>query len=151
MNNLKQDQYWMQQALNQAKQAYQKEEVPVGAILVLNDKIIARSHNTTIHTLDPTAHAEINVLRKACRKQQNYRLPNSVLYTTLEPCLMCTGAIIHARIKRIVFATHDPKFGAIESMLCCLNYKWNHKVQYSCGCLQQESQQLLKSFFKTRR
>jgi tRNA(adenine34) deaminase len=139
-------------ALDEAKLAYSKKEVPVGAILVINDEVISRSHNLPISKNDPTGHAEMNVLRDAAKKTDNYRLNGASLYVTLEPCLMCFGACIHARIDRLIFATEDQKSGVIINNL---NLKeeifFNHRISVSSGILAEESSELLKQFFLERR
>jgi tRNA(adenine34) deaminase len=134
------DIYWMKKALVLAKKAEQKGEVPVGAILVLDNKIIGKGYNCPISTNDPTAHAEIIVLRKASKKLENYRLLNTTLYVTLEPCSMCMGAMVHARIKRLVFGAHDAKLGRV-----------NHKIELTGDVLANDSSELLKQFFRERR
>ena len=146
------DKKWMQIALNEAKLAMNENEIPVGAVLVKNGKVIAKAHNQPIKKNDPTAHAEIQLLRKAGKKQQNYRLTGSTLYVTLEPCAMCFGAMIHARIERIVFGASDPKTGVCGS---CINLNeenfFNHKISITDGVLENESSELLKLFFKSKR
>ena len=146
------DEKWMRIALNEANLAMEENEIPVGAVLVQNDRLIAKSHNQPIKTNDPTAHAEIQLLRKAGLKQKNYRLIGSTLYVTLEPCAMCFGAMIHARIERIVFGASDPKTGVCGS---CINLNeenfFNHKISITSGVLGNESSELLKLFFKSRR
>lgn len=146
------DESWMKIALNEAAQAEKKGEVPVGGILVKNNKIIAKAHNQTISNSDATAHAEILLIRLAGKIEKNYRLIDSTLYVTLEPCIMCLGAIIHARIGRIVFGAYDPKIGACVSNLDLINKNiFNHKVLISDGILEQKSRQLLQTFFKSKR
>ena len=146
------DEKWMQIALNQANLAMNENEIPVGAVLVKNGKLIAQSHNQSIRTNDPTAHAEIQLLRKAGEKQKNYRLIGSTIYVTLEPCTMCFGAMVHARIERIVFGASDFKTGVCGS---CINLNkenfFNHKISITGGVLENESSELLKLFFKSRR
>ena len=146
------DEKWMQIALHEANLAMNENEIPVGAVLVKNGKLIAQSHNQPIGKNDPTAHAEIQLLRKAGEQQKNYRLIGSSLYVTLEPCAMCFGAIVHARIDRIVFGASDPKTGVCGS---CMNLNeekfFNHKISITGGVLENESIELLKLFFKSRR
>ena len=146
------DEKWMRIALNEANLAMDENEIPVGAVLVKNDKLIAQSHNRPIIKNDPTAHAEIELLRKAGEQQKNYRLIGSTLYVTLEPCAMCFGAMIHARIERIVFGASDPKTGVCGS---CINLNeekiFNHKISIARGILEEESSKLLRLFFKSRR
>lgn len=142
----------MNLALEEAKTAFLNQEVPVGAILVRENKIISRSYNQSISKKDPSGHAEMNVLRDAAKKMNNYRLNGSSLYVTLEPCLMCFGACIHARIDRLIFATEDPKSGVIINNLNLKDEKFfNHKISISSGILAQESSELLKKFFQDRR
>jgi tRNA(adenine34) deaminase len=146
------DEKWMRIAIEEAKLAMDKDEVPVGAVLVKNDKLIAQAHNKPITKNDPTAHAEIQLLRKAGEQQKNYRLPESTLYVTLEPCTMCFGAMVHARIDRIVYGASDPKTGVCGSRIN-LNEEnfFNHKISITSGILEKESSELLKLFFKSRR
>ena len=147
-----QDEQWMQIAIQEAKLAMKENEIPVGSVLVHNEKIIAQAHNQPIRNNDPTAHAEIQVLRKAGILQENYRLVESTLYVTLEPCTMCFGAMIHARIKRIVFGALDLKTGVCGSCLDLNNEDiFNHKISITGGVLQRECSQLLSTFFKSRR
>ena len=146
------DEKWMSFALEQAVKAEKEGEVPVGAILVKDDLIIARAHNKPISTNDPTAHAEIHLLRAAGEELKNYRLPGTTLYVTLEPCAMCLGAIMHARIERVVFGAHDPKTGVCGSSENFMEAScFNHKIDIASGVLENESKQLLKNFFNSRR
>ena len=146
------DKKWMRIAINEANLAMQKNEIPVGAVLVKNNKLIAQSHNQPINNNDPTAHAEIELLRKAGKHQKNYRLVGSTIYVSLEPCAMCFGAMVHARIERIVFGASDPKTGVCGS---CMNLNeenfFNHKISITSGILENESRELLRLFFKSRR
>ena len=146
------DEKWMRIAIEEANLAMDKNEVPVGAVLVKNDTLIAQAHNKPIKKNDPTAHAEIQLLRKAGEQQKNYRLPKSTLYVTLEPCTMCFGAMVHARIDRIVYGASDPKTGVCGSRMN-LNEEnfFNHKISITSGILEKESSELLKLFFKSRR
>ena len=146
------DEKWMRIAIEEANLAMYKNEVPVGAVLVKNDMLIAQAHNKPITKNDPTAHAEIQLLRKAGEQQKNYRLPESTLYVTLEPCTMCFGAMVHARIDRIVYGASDPKTGVCGSRMN-LNEEnfFNHKISITSGILEKESSELLKLFFKSRR
>jgi tRNA(adenine34) deaminase len=149
---MNQDLNFMKRAILQAQTAYDEDEVPVGAVLVKDGEIIAESYNQLIQLNDPTSHAEINVIRKASKILGNYRLNNTSLYVTLEPCLMCCGAMIHARIENLIFSTKDPKSGAVVSNARALDYNFiNHKVRYSCGPLKEESSNLLKKFFSEKR
>lgn len=132
--------------------AKESGEVPIGAVLALSDQIIAEGHNQPIAQHDPTAHAEIAALRLAAKKTGNYRLVDTTLYTTLEPCCMCAGAIVHARVKRVVFATQDPRAGAAGSVFNLLNTEHlNHSCDVEYGLLEEESSALLKEFFREKR
>lgn len=143
---------WMQHALQLAEAAAAQQEVPVGAVLVLDNKIIGEGSNRPIKNCDPTAHAEIIALRQGAETLKNYRLINSTLYVTLEPCVMCIGAIVHARVKRVVFGAKDPKAGAVESV-CSLGVSphFNHRVIYESGLLAEQCGKLLSEFFRARR
>ncbi len=146
------DLVWMQYAYELALRAQQHGEVPVGAVLVKENKIIGEGWNRPIKNHDPTAHAEIIAIQNAAQKIQNYRLINTTLYITLEPCVMCAGAIVHSRIKRVVFAASDPRAGAAGSIFSILdNSNLNHKVVVDNGILAKESAELLRHFFKARR
>jgi tRNA(adenine34) deaminase len=146
------DQEAMQAALDEAQLAAEAGEVPIGAVVVREGAIVARGQNRTLRDQDPTAHAEIVALRAAAAAVSNYRLPGTTLYATLEPCAMCAGAMIHARIDRLVFAAVDPKTGACGSVLDVLNHpKLNHQMQMEQGILAEESAALLRSFFRERR
>jgi tRNA(adenine34) deaminase len=149
---LKKDIYWMQQALDLARYAESCNEVPVGAVVVYEDRIIGCGWNQPIANLDPTAHAEIIALREAGKYLNNYRLIDTTMYVTLEPCLMCIGAMLHSRIKRLVFGACDLKFGAVKSIFNILdNNKLNHKIIYEGGVLAEECAALLTNFFAGRR
>lgn len=144
--------HWMKYALTLADKAEQKGEVPVGAVLVKDNEIIGEGWNHPIAKHDPTAHAEIMALRNAADKIGNYRLIDTTLYVTLEPCVMCVGAIIHARVSRVVFGASDPRTGAAGSMFDILGTdKLNHKVAIENGVLEQECAEKLRTFFKARR
>lgn len=146
------DEDWMQYALSLAKKAEQQDEVPVGAILVMDDECIAEGWNKPISSNDPTAHAEIMALRAASEQLQNYRLPGTTLYVTLEPCVMCAGALIHARVVRVVYGATDPKAGAAGSVFELLGTdKLNHKIEITRGVMKDECTLLLTSFFQRRR
>ena len=149
---MNEDEKWMNLALEQAVKAEKEGEVPVGAILVKDGLVVARAHNQPISTNDPTAHAEIQLLRAAGEELNNYRLNGTSLYVTLEPCAMCLGAMMHARVERIVFGAHDPKTGVCGSSenLMVANC-FNHKIDLVSGVLENESKQLLKKFFISRR
>ena len=142
----------MNLALDEAKLAFSKKEVPVGAVLVKDDVVISHSYNQSISKKDPSAHAEMNVLREAAKKIDNYRLNGASLYVTLEPCLMCFGACIHARIDRLIFAAEDQKSGVVINNLNLQDESFfNHKISVSRGSLATESSVLLKKFFQERR
>lgn len=146
------DEYFMQHALTLAKRAESEGEVPVGAVLIKDDCIIAQGWNQPIQSHNPTAHAEIIALRNAAEKLKNYRLNQTTLYVTLEPCVMCVGAMIHARINRLVFAATDPKTGAVCSVFHLLDAAYhNHRVQWTGDICAQESAAILTAFFKVRR
>ena len=142
----------MQVALAEARLAAEAGEVPIGAVVVRENEIVARGQNRVLRDNDPTAHAEIVVLRAAAAALNNYRLNGCTLYVTLEPCAMCAGAMIHARIDRLVFATPDPKAGACGSVLSVINHpKLNHKMWVEQGSGGEEAADLLRSFFRERR
>ena len=146
------DQRFMHAALREAGRAALEMEVPVGAVVVKEGRILARAHNRPISTRDPTAHAEILALRRAARKLRNYRLNECSLYVTIEPCAMCAGAIVHARLKRVVFGARDPKAGASGSALRVLNHpKLNHQTEVVSGVLKEECANKLREFFRARR
>ena len=147
------DRFWMQQAYDLAHIAKSQGEVPVGAVLVSDQhQLLGRGWNQVLQTSDPTAHAEIMAIRDAAAHLKNYRLQDTTLYVTLEPCCMCAGALVHARIKRLVFATRDVKAGAAGSVYNLLaGYPLNHQVQIDEGCLQSECALLLTDFFNLRR
>jgi tRNA(adenine34) deaminase len=145
------DEFFMGQALAEAEKSLKKEEVPVGAVLISGNKILGRGHNETILRNDPTAHAEINAIRKACAKKKNYRLPDCELYVTLEPCAMCLSAAAQARVKRLVFGAHDPKSGAVESMMKFPFEKINHRIEIKGGVLADECGKILSDFFLAKR
>lgn len=152
MNLTSEDSHWMQEALMLAKTAVEAKEVPVGALLVLDKQIIGRGWNQPISACDPTAHAEIIAMRTAARDLGNYRLPAATLYVTLEPCAMCAGAMIQARVKRLVFGAFDPRAGAVGSVFNILQEKkLNHHVDCMGGVLQQECGEVLRNFFRERR
>lgn len=146
------DEYYMRAALELARQAGACDEVPVGAVLVRAGEIIGRGFNQPIRRLDPSAHAEIMALRDAAQRSGNYRLPDSTLYVTLEPCVMCTGALFHARVGRVVFGARDPKTGVAGSVLDLFaNERLNHHARVEEGVLAAECGHLLSSFFAARR
>ena len=149
MNN---DEKWMALAIKQAVKADTEGEVPVGAVIVKDGQLITRAHNQPISTNDATAHAEIQLLRTAGKLQKNYRLIDTTIYVTLEPCAMCLGAMMHARIKRIVYGASDPKTGVCGSHVDLSSESFfNHEMEISGGVLEKECKELLQSFFKSRR
>ena len=142
----------MQTALAEAQKAAAEGEVPIGAVVVYGGNLIARGQNRVLRNVDPTAHAEMVALREAARTLGNYRLNGCALYVTLEPCAMCAGAMIHARLDRLVFAAADPKAGACGSVLSVLNHpQLNHQMQVEQGILAEEASELLRNFFRERR
>lgn len=146
------DTQWMALAIEQAKQAQEVGEVPVGAILIQNNQLIVSAHNQPISNNDPTAHAEIQLLRAAGKQLNNYRLSNTTLYATLEPCAMCLGAIVHARVSRIVFGAYDQKSGVCGSCIDLPNSQcFNHSMSIQGGILADQCKELLQQFFKSRR
>lgn len=152
MSDTHREERYMRAALDIARQAGERGEVPVGAVLVLDDEIIADGCNLTISTSDPTAHAEIVAIRAAAQRLANYRLAQAELYTTLEPCPMCAGAIMHARIARVLYAAQDPKGGASGSVVDLFaERRLNHHSSVIGGVLAQESAALLRAFFEARR
>lgn len=149
---MNEDEKWMKIAISEANLAKNEGEIPVGAVIVQNNKLIVKAHNKPILNHDPTAHAEIEALRKAGRKLKNYRLPGFTLYVTLEPCAMCLGAMMHARIERIVFGTSDPKTGVCGSKTDLTSEAFfNHRIKVQGGVLEKETKNLLQSFFKSKR
>ena len=146
------DHDFMKIALEEAQEAYCRGEVPVGAVLVLEGNILARAHNSPIMRNDPTAHAEILALRQAGEKFGNYRLTGAELYVTLEPCIMCAGAIIQARISRVIFGARDPKCGAVVSLYNILaDERLNHQVEITEGILSEECGEIISRFFQQKR
>lgn len=143
---------FMKEALKEAKKSYQKDEIPVGAVIVKAGKIIARGHNIKETKTDPTKHAEIIAIQKASKKLQTWRLSGCTMYVTLEPCSMCAGSLIQARIDKVVIGTMDEKTGACGSVLNLLSdYKFNHTVQVETGIMQEECKTILQQFFKELR
>lgn len=146
------DTHWMRHALTLAQRAAEEGEVPVGALLVLNNELIGTGWNHPITAHDPTAHAEIAALRDAAQHLGNYRLTGATLYVTLEPCVMCAGAIIHARVARVVYGATDPKTGAAGSVFdTLLSPLHNHRVEITAGIMAEQCGGLLKAFFQSRR
>jgi len=146
------DTYWMQQAIELARKAASEDEVPVGAVLVKDNQLISEGWNQPIQNNDPSAHAEMLAIRNAGQILENYRLIDTTLYVTLEPCSMCVGAIIHARVKRLVFGAYDSKTGAAGTAINLItDAVHNHKVEVSGGVLQEECKRLLQDFFRKKR
>ncbi len=147
-----QDHKFMRLALLEAAKAGEKGEVPIGAVVVVGSDVVARGHNLRETSSDPTAHAELIAIRKAAKKLDSWRLLNSTLYVTVEPCVMCIGAIVLARVPRLIFGCHDPKGGAVGSLYDIPGDKrLNHRVEVTSGVMAEEAQALLKSFFKKLR
>ena len=143
---------WMQRAYELAQKAKDQDEVPVGAVIVHENKIIGEGWNQPISSNDPTAHAEIVALRRAGQTLNNYRLPDATMYVTLEPCAMCAGALIHARLAKLIYAADDPKTGACGSVFNLLQTnELNHKVEIEKGVMEDESRSLIQGFFKEKR
>lgn len=146
------DELWMEEALREAQRSAALGEVPVGAVVVRDGKVVGRGWNRPIHDCDPSAHAEIISLREAGKNVGNYRLSECDLYVTLEPCAMCAGAITHARLHRLIYGADDPKAGGVKSVLCVLNHpRSNHKVEVVSGVLAGRCMELLQAFFRERR
>jgi tRNA(adenine34) deaminase len=146
------DELWMEEALREAARAQASGEVPIGAVVVRDDKIIGRGWNRPAFECDPTAHAEIMALREAGREIGNYRLNECELFVTLEPCAMCAGAITHARIRRLIYAADDPRAGAVKSAMEVLNHPaMNHRVEVTNGVLAGRAMEMLQAFFREKR
>ena len=149
---MKKDIEFMKLALEQAKKAYKKDEVPIGAVIVCNDKVVAKGFNIREKRNDPTGHAEIVAVKKACKKRRSWRLEDCTIYVTVEPCSMCAGALLWTRIKRIVFGAFDAKGGALGSSYNLFEQKnLNHKAEITSGVLEEECSKIMKDFFKTKR
>jgi tRNA(adenine34) deaminase len=149
---MNEDEKWMQIAIYEANVAKEENEIPVGAVIIKDGLVLARGHNQPITKNDATAHAEIQVLRNASLKEKNYRLTGTTLYVTLEPCAMCFGAMIHARVDRIVFGAYDYKSGVCGSCIDLANEKFfNHNIIITSGIFEKDCSKLLQSFFKSRR
>ena len=148
-----QDEFWIRKAIKAAEQARELNEVPIGACLInKNGELLAVAGNRTITDSDPTAHAEILVLREAASKIGNYRLTETALYTTIEPCAMCAGALVNARIKRLIFGAHDERFGAVESVFrLCNTGSLNHQIEIVSGVLAEDCRKLMQDFFRAKR
>ncbi len=152
MDLMASDADYMTLAIREAEKAFKKGEVPVGAVLVINNRIIARSHNKREAAFDPTAHAEISVLKSGARKIKNWRLSDATVYVTKEPCIMCAGAMVNARLGRLVYGCRDSKGGGVDSLYSLLSDKrLNHQVDIVSGVLHDECAILLKQFFQARR
>ena len=142
----------MRAALAQAREAMARDEVPIGAVVAIDGELVAAAFNQPISTVDPTAHAEIGALRAAARKTGNYRLTGAILCVTVEPCAMCVGAIVHARIGTLIYGTVEPKTGAVSSTMKLLDDpSWNHRVQIVSGVMEVEARTLLQEFFQRKR
>ncbi len=148
---IKNDEYFMRQALREANKALLANEVPVGCVIVYEDRIIARGHNRREQLESSLAHAEIEAIRKACKKLNSWRLEDCTMYITLEPCCMCGGAIIQSRIKRVVYGAYDYRFGAHKSRIQLFDVKFNHQVDITGGFLEEECSGMLRDFFKRLR
>ncbi len=148
-----QDIFYMQLALKEARLAAERREVPVGAVIISKEgELLASAANSPIASCDPSCHAEISAIRLACRQQKNYRLPETTLYVTLEPCIMCIGAMLHARIKRIVYGAADPKTGAATSLYQLGDdSRLNHQIEICSGVMENECGEILRDFFRERR
>ncbi len=152
MTSLAQHELWMRRALTLADRAENEGEVPIGAVVVQDGELVGEGWNQVISAADPTAHAEVVAMRDAARVAGNYRLPGITVYVTLEPCTMCAGAMIHARIEKVVFAAREPRSGAICSTCSLLDEpRYNHQVHWQEGVLAEESSARLQTFFKARR
>jgi tRNA(adenine34) deaminase len=143
---------FMEAAIEQARRGLDAGEVPIGAVLVVNGAIVARAYNRPITSVDPTAHAEVIVLRAAARAARNYRLTDATVYVTLEPCLMCVGALVHARVREVVYGAAEPKTGALVSMVRALESPGvNHRFAVTGGVLEEQCRGLVQAFFRERR
>ena len=151
MSDIRDDRFFMSKALAEARKAADRGEVPVGAIVVKDGLVLGRGHNRSVSKQDPTAHAEIMALRAAARRIGNYRLIGCDLYVSLEPCAMCLGAVVQARIRRLVYGAADPKSGAVVSVMRFPFEKLNHRLAISAGLMADESAALLQTFFREKR
>jgi len=146
------DRFFMGFALAEARQAREAGEVPIGAVVVIDKQVVGSGRNQPIGSNDPTAHAEIVALREAARRIGNYRLPDATLYVTIEPCAMCAGAMVNARVKRLVYGAADLRAGGVETVFqICTNSSLNHQVEVTSGALAEEGRELMRAFFKQRR
>jgi tRNA(adenine34) deaminase len=148
---IKNDEYYMKEAIKEAKKAYLIDEVPIGCVIVYQDKIIARAHNEREKRESALAHAEILAISKACKKLNSWRLEDSIMYITLEPCCMCSGAIIQSRIKKVIYGAYDYRFGAHKSITNLFDVKFNHQVDIKGGFMEEECGKLITDFFKELR
>jgi len=146
-NNLNQDIFYMSRAVELARQAFELGEAPVGCVIVIDNKIIAEAFNLRETNKNAAAHAELLAIQSACAKLSGWRLHNCEIFVTLEPCVMCGGAIINSRIKRVVYAASDPKAGSFGSVINLNSYPFNHKPEITCGIMREESAKLLSDFF----
>ncbi len=146
------DEVWMRFALDEAEDALNLDEVPVGAVVVINERIVGRGYNRVITDHDPTAHAEIVALRDAAQSVGNYRLVDATVYVTIEPCAMCAGALVNARVKRLVYGAREEKAGAVESIFqICTDDRLNHQMEVRAGVLEEECREVIQSFFRQKR
>jgi tRNA(adenine34) deaminase len=150
-DKVKNEDFFMRQALAEAKKAQKEGEVPVGAVVVSRGKIIGRGHNQPLKRNDPTAHAEVTAIRRASLASKNYRLVDCELYVTLEPCAMCLGAVVQARIRKLIFGAEDPKAGAVRSIMRFPFARTNHRPEVKGGVLAEECGNVLRNFFKSKR
>ncbi len=148
---IKNNEYFMREALKEAKKAYLIDEVPVGCVIVYDNKIIARGHNKREKLQQSLAHAEIVAINKACKKIGSWRLEDCTMYITLEPCAMCSGAIIQSRIKEVIYGAYDYRFGMHKSIMNLFDVKFNHMVRITGGLLEDECSNIIKEFFKELR
>lgn len=142
---------FMKLALEEAERGEKLDEVPIGAVLAYEGRLVGRAHNAPVRQADPTAHAEILALRAACAWMRNYRIPGATMYVTLEPCLMCFGALLHARVGRLVFGAPDPKVGVSRILPALAEARFNHTLQVQGGLLEDECRQMLQRFFRLKR
>ena len=148
----KSQEHYMRIALEEAQKAFEEDEIPIGAVLVFRGAVLARAHNMPIALNDPTAHAEVLVLREAALKMGNYRIPHTSLYVTVEPCVMCIGALVHARVEKLIFGTFDPKAGACGSIYDIPSSPdMLHKLTVASGVLEEECRKIIQEFFKKKR
>ncbi|MDC7242685.1 MAG: tRNA adenosine(34) deaminase TadA [Sphaerochaetaceae bacterium] len=149
--SIKSNEYFMAEALKEAKKAYDKNEVPVGCVIVKDNEVVARAHNLRETKQNPLAHAEILAIELAAKKLNNWRLDDCEIFVTLEPCIMCSGAVLNTRMKKLIYGAKEPKFGAHQSLTNVYSLKANHKVEIISGILEEESNKLLKKFFQKLR